>query len=358
MSVYLEPSPEKGLVFVPNDPSGQRQTLTVRNDNNEPVAFKVKTTAPKQYCVRPNSGRIEPGQTTSIQVQLQGFKGDIPTKCKDKFLILSAGIPADFAAASVADYWSHIDSTSSADRKSIVKEQKIRCSYAATTEEAQGPGAGAVAAAAPTPISPSKVDDDRYHTVKTQPSTNGSSVLAGSAINGVDHASRNGASIGEEPAPAYESPRITREAPTPESGASPVVPSAPVAAAAPVAAPRAQPAPVPVPAAAPVAKAAASSGPSSDEFRQLEAKLRAAQTDIQRLQAEVAAKTKEANEARESARLAKEEGLRLRNTASSSAAEEKVAPAQLAKAAQASGVPIHVVAGLVAGTFAFTWLFF
>ena len=35
-------------------------TLTLRNPSNEKVGFKVKTTAPKQYCVRPNSGVVDP----------------------------------------------------------------------------------------------------------------------------------------------------------------------------------------------------------------------------------------------------------------------------------------------------------
>lgn len=44
-----------------------KRTLQVTNPNNQPVAFKVKTTAPKQYCVRPNSGRIEPGEKVDVQ---------------------------------------------------------------------------------------------------------------------------------------------------------------------------------------------------------------------------------------------------------------------------------------------------
>lgn len=39
----------------------------MRNPNPEPVAFKVKTTAPKQYCVRPNSGRIEANGSVDVQ---------------------------------------------------------------------------------------------------------------------------------------------------------------------------------------------------------------------------------------------------------------------------------------------------
>jgi hypothetical protein len=44
-----------------------KEILVVRNPNPEPVAFKVKTTAPKQYCVRPNSGRIEANQSVEVQ---------------------------------------------------------------------------------------------------------------------------------------------------------------------------------------------------------------------------------------------------------------------------------------------------
>jgi hypothetical protein len=44
-----------------------KESLIIRNPTQLPIAFKVKTTAPKQYCVRPNSGRIEPGQELEVQ---------------------------------------------------------------------------------------------------------------------------------------------------------------------------------------------------------------------------------------------------------------------------------------------------
>lgn len=40
--------------------------LNLRNPTNNTVIFKVKTTAPKQYCVRPNSGVIDPHKEQSI----------------------------------------------------------------------------------------------------------------------------------------------------------------------------------------------------------------------------------------------------------------------------------------------------
>jgi hypothetical protein len=48
-------------------------TLTLRNPTNDPVIFKVKTTAPKQYCVRPNSGLLGAKEEAVIS----GKKGNV-----------------------------------------------------------------------------------------------------------------------------------------------------------------------------------------------------------------------------------------------------------------------------------------
>ncbi|KAI9657495.1 MAG: phosphatidylinositol-binding protein scs2 [Trizodia sp. TS-e1964] len=64
MSVEIDP-PELG--FRRPFQHEVSQVLRLRNPNNDPIAFKVKTTAPKQYCVRPNSGRIEPNAEVEIQ---------------------------------------------------------------------------------------------------------------------------------------------------------------------------------------------------------------------------------------------------------------------------------------------------
>lgn len=36
------------------------------NPTNKKVYFKIKTTAPKRYCVRPNSGALKPKDVTEI----------------------------------------------------------------------------------------------------------------------------------------------------------------------------------------------------------------------------------------------------------------------------------------------------
>ncbi|KMZ61950.1 hypothetical protein ZOSMA_49G00190 [Zostera marina] len=52
------------------------------------VAYKVKTTNPRNYCVRPNGGIILPGSTCDVTVLLQAPKQIIfDYNCKDKFLL-------------------------------------------------------------------------------------------------------------------------------------------------------------------------------------------------------------------------------------------------------------------------------
>ncbi|KAJ0235958.1 Vesicle-associated protein 2-2 [Hirschfeldia incana] len=60
------------------------------------VAFKVKTTSPKKYCVRPNVGVVAPNSTCEFSVIMQAFKEPPPDMvCKDKFLIQSTAVPGD-----------------------------------------------------------------------------------------------------------------------------------------------------------------------------------------------------------------------------------------------------------------------
>jgi hypothetical protein len=41
-------------------------TLTIRNPTDKRIAFKIKTTAPKRYCVKPNSGVLDPSNSTKV----------------------------------------------------------------------------------------------------------------------------------------------------------------------------------------------------------------------------------------------------------------------------------------------------
>ena len=70
-------------------------TLSLHNPTGDRIAFKVKTTNPKKYCVRPSSGVVEPETTRDVQVIMQAQR-EYPTNmadCKDKFLVQWSALP-------------------------------------------------------------------------------------------------------------------------------------------------------------------------------------------------------------------------------------------------------------------------
>ncbi|KAF9987504.1 phosphatidylinositol-binding protein scs2 [Mortierella antarctica] len=125
MSVELEPSTQ--LSFRRPLTEAIKETLLIRNPTQLPIAFKVKTTAPRQYCVRPNSGRVEPGQELEVQVQMQAMKEDPPAdyKCKDKFLVQSIAITAEREQLLPTELWPMMEK----DAKDQIREKKIRCAF-------------------------------------------------------------------------------------------------------------------------------------------------------------------------------------------------------------------------------------
>ncbi|KAI8364716.1 PapD-like protein [Radiomyces spectabilis] len=95
MSVHLEPADT--LYFQRPLTGTSKVRVVIRNLESVPIVFKVKTTAPKQYSVRPNASRIDPQQVMEIQVLYQPHKQDSANDiiCKDKFLIQTAILPGD-----------------------------------------------------------------------------------------------------------------------------------------------------------------------------------------------------------------------------------------------------------------------
>ncbi|KAL0329560.1 UNVERIFIED_CONTAM: Vesicle-associated protein 1-2 [Sesamum radiatum] len=65
-------------------------TIRLINNSRNPVAFKVMTTNPKKYCVRPNIGIVSPRSSCDVTVTMRAPKEIPPNmECKDKFLIKS-----------------------------------------------------------------------------------------------------------------------------------------------------------------------------------------------------------------------------------------------------------------------------
>ncbi|KAG7913459.1 hypothetical protein KL905_001177 [Ogataea polymorpha] len=87
-------------------------SITITNDSQTSIAFKVKTTAPKLYCVRPNASIVKPGSSMDVSIIFQGLPKEpaIGTKCKDKFLIVSVPCSDDLDPKSVSTIWPELQS--------------------------------------------------------------------------------------------------------------------------------------------------------------------------------------------------------------------------------------------------------
>ncbi|XP_071722928.1 vesicle-associated protein 2-1-like [Rutidosis leptorrhynchoides] len=102
--------------------------LKVANNTENHVAFKVKTTSPKKYFVRPNTGVIQPWDSCVIRVTLQAQREYPPDmQCKDKFLLQSAIV------APHTDVDELPQDTFNKDTGKAIEEMKLRVVYASAS---------------------------------------------------------------------------------------------------------------------------------------------------------------------------------------------------------------------------------
>ncbi|KAK6920309.1 Major sperm protein (MSP) domain [Dillenia turbinata] len=98
--------------------------LHLSNSTDNYVAFKVKTTNPKKYCVRPNTGVVLPRSTCDVIVTMQAQREAPPDmQCKDKFLLQSV---VASPGATAKDITPEMFNKESGDH---VEECKLRVAY-------------------------------------------------------------------------------------------------------------------------------------------------------------------------------------------------------------------------------------
>lgn len=338
MSVELEPSSQLGF----HRPLTQlvKRTLTITNSNPQPVAFKVKTTAPKQYCVRPNSGRIEPNERVEVQVLLQPMKEEPApgTKCKDKFLVQSAVITPDRETKTLAELWTTVEADVKSGKEGVVHEQKIRCAYLQpvsggideTYNQSTAEGNDTSINATPSAsgflngATPSRFEDSRSapsSAISQKPDTR--SLHGGSDAGLPNESTYSDATTIEKVKAAV--PTSVEEAKVAAANAATAVGTAATGAAASLGL---------------TGGNSVSTGDSSGLQKQLDE----ARAEIKRLKEIIASK--------------EGEGLRQRNIGSGSQASTTQGPGAATATISQDGIPLPMVGALCAGVFVITWLFF
>ncbi|KVH89206.1 Major sperm protein [Cynara cardunculus var. scolymus] len=99
-------------------------SLQLTNKTDQYIAFKVKTTNPKKYCVRPNTGIVLPRSVCNVTVTMQAQK-EIPSdmQSKDKFLLQAVIAPNGATNKDItADMFNK-------EEKKVVEEFKLRVVY-------------------------------------------------------------------------------------------------------------------------------------------------------------------------------------------------------------------------------------
>lgn len=96
-------------------------SIRLANKSDKCVAFKVKTTNPKKYSVRPNVGIFSPKASRDFTITMQAQRDPpIDMICKDKFLVQATVVPEETSEYDI------ISEMFSKDDGKYVQENKLR----------------------------------------------------------------------------------------------------------------------------------------------------------------------------------------------------------------------------------------
>ncbi|XP_051564371.1 motile sperm domain-containing protein 2-like [Myxocyprinus asiaticus] len=111
-------SPAEELSFGAKE-TEKKCLIILNNVTKNHVAFKVRTTAPEKYRVKPSNSSCEPGASVDIIVSLHGGFQASP---QDRFLVMAAEMESSAGAAipDLAQFWKEVS-------KSKIMEQRLRC---------------------------------------------------------------------------------------------------------------------------------------------------------------------------------------------------------------------------------------
>jgi len=104
--------------------------MKLMNPTENTILFKIKTTAPRKYCVRPNFGAVKPQSQTEVEICLQAsFIFDPNEKNKHKFMVQSFVVPE--GASDHLKLWKEV-------KPEQLMDTKLRCVFEMPAESPIG----------------------------------------------------------------------------------------------------------------------------------------------------------------------------------------------------------------------------
>lgn len=123
-------NPDNELFMDPNDfivfryieNTAVTSTINLQNKSDANLAFKIQTTSPDSYYVRPSIGVIGPDETKIIHIVLHPLK-EFPKEMKHKFLVRYSRtlLSSDTSHADVGKFWDSLSPNSGKSAKLLVK---------------------------------------------------------------------------------------------------------------------------------------------------------------------------------------------------------------------------------------------
>uniref|UniRef100_A0A8C0IPY2 Motile sperm domain containing 2 n=1 Tax=Chelonoidis abingdonii TaxID=106734 RepID=A0A8C0IPY2_CHEAB len=115
----LHISPAEELFFGSKEIGERKCLIVLTNVTKNVVAFKVRTTAPDKYRVKPSNSSCEPGTSIDIVVSLHG---GFAASLQDRFLIMAAEMDQASGAGvpELAQFWKEVP-------RNKVMEHRLRC---------------------------------------------------------------------------------------------------------------------------------------------------------------------------------------------------------------------------------------
>ncbi|XP_051938529.1 motile sperm domain-containing protein 2 [Hippocampus zosterae] len=123
----LDISPAEELSFGCGD-TEKKSLIILSNVTKNPLAFKVRTTAPEKYRVKPSSSTCEPGASIDIVVSLHGGSQASP---QDRFLVMAAEMD-NIGSQELAQFWKEV-------QKTKIMEHRLRCHVVESVKPAVSP---------------------------------------------------------------------------------------------------------------------------------------------------------------------------------------------------------------------------
>ncbi|GLG92527.1 Uncharacterized protein GBIM_00206 [Gryllus bimaculatus] len=103
-------------------------TITLTNNDDKIISYKIKTTSPEKFRVRPSTGVLAPSESVSINVVLQpGYQ--LAGLSRDKFLIMNLPVDStDMSPQELAELWKQTSGKN-------VGHHRLKCNLGSATPE-------------------------------------------------------------------------------------------------------------------------------------------------------------------------------------------------------------------------------